>query len=79
MLDGYVDPDVLVVGVRTRLEDERNWQGKIGQKELLYYSADREHLDQVRKRISDLLDGMLAELKDNATVSEIYELTRTNK
>ncbi len=30
MLDGYVDPDVLVVGVRTRLEDERNLQDKIG-------------------------------------------------
>jgi len=72
VLDGYIDPDILVLGLRTK-ETERHRNGEA--EGLWYYSSDKQHLQDVRKMISDFLQTMEKQVSLSAMVSEVYEFT----
>ena len=75
IFDGYHDPRVLILGLRTKLEAESYGDEKVGQKELWYYSADREHLVEVRQKVLERLKQFTGETKEKPTISEVHELS----
>ncbi|HUK27406.1 MAG TPA: hypothetical protein VLV31_03195 [Candidatus Acidoferrales bacterium] len=76
ILDGYFDfdPDVLVLSVRSRVNDLEGQNESLRQNDLWYYSTNKMHLQQVKKRISERLRKMKGELKQGPIVSDVYEL-----
>jgi len=78
ILDGYLDPDVLVFSVRSTVDD--GWNAGVKQNDLWYYSANKAHLKLVKKRISERLRRMERKLRQSPIVSDVHELAsaRTN-
>jgi hypothetical protein len=74
IFDGYIDPDILVFGIRTK-ETERYRNGEA--EGLWYYSSDKQHLQEVRKMVSEFLRRMENEANLSAIVSDVYEFTGT--
>lgn len=70
ILDGYIDPDILVFGIRAKeTETGRNDEAE----GLWYYSSNKQHLQEVRKIISQFLQRMENEVNMIAIVSDVYE------